>query len=270
MPYQFYIAATPIGNLKDITLRTVEVLQTVDYIACEDTRVTRILSQKYNLSAKLFDCHKFNEKERSKKIIDLIKTGNTVAFVSDAGTPGISDPGGVLLEELYKNNIKLTALPGACTVADFLSLVPRNNEEFAFIGFMPRIKNQQYQILKKHKYTNCVFFESPNRLLDTLDNIKEFFGTETKIAIARELTKVFEEIKILNIEEMIDYYSKSLVKGEIVGMIFASTNSDYEQDELLNKIALLQKEGFSHKDIVVIISKLFGENKNKIYKMLIH
>lgn len=269
MSAPFYIVATPIGNLGDITLRALEVLKSVDYIACEDTRVTKILAEKYGFSAKLFDCHKFNEKERSEKVISLIKEGKKIAFVSDAGTPGISDPGCVIAEELLKNNIKITSLPGACAVSTFLSMVPRRSEEYGFIGFIPRNKKQQFDILSKYKYTNCVFYESPNRLLETLDNIAELYGEDKVIAVGRELTKMYEEVKIGKLSEIIKYYQINPLKGEIVVMVYAQDSCGLSDDDLLQKINILKDEGFSKKDIAGIISKLFGENKNKIYKMAI-
>lgn len=269
MSANFYIVATPIGNLSDITLRAVETLKSVDYIACEDTRVTKILADKYGFSAKLFDCHKFNEKERSEKIISLLQQGNNIALVSDAGTPAISDPGSVLVKELLKEGIKITSLPGACAVSTFLSMVPRNTEEYAFIGFVPRNKKQQSEIFEKYKYTNCVFYDSPNRLIETLENIKEFYGTDKKVAVGRELTKMYEEVKIGTVGEIIEYYNSNTLKGEIVAMIFASETNDVSDDELLKKISLLKEEGFSQKDISKIISKLYGVNKNKVYKMVL-
>ena len=267
MSGQFYIAATPIGNLKDITLRAIEVLKKVDYIACEDTRVTKILTDKYGFSAKLFDCHKFNEKERSEKIISLLESGSDIALVSDAGTPGISDPGSVLIKELYKHNIKITSLPGACAVPVFLSLIPRDNEEFAFIGFIPRTKKQQEEILNKYRYTNCVFYESPNRLPDTLQNIKEMFGEDKRVAVARELTKVFEEVKTGTVREIIEYYEENTLKGEIAVMVFADNSDNMSDTELTVQIKKLKEQGFSQKDISKILSTLYNINKNKIYKM---
>ena len=267
MSGQFYLVATPIGNLKDITLRAVEVLKSVDYIACEDTRVTKILADKYGFSAKLFDCHKFNEKERSEKIISLLEAGSDIALVSDAGTPGISDPGSVLIKELYKHNIKITSLPGACAVSTFLSLVPRDNEEFAFIGFIPRTLKQQTEILNKYRYTNCVFYDSPNRLMDTLENIKDLFGENKNIAVGRELTKVFEEIKTGTVQEIIDYYKNNTLKGEIVAVVFADNSDSINDTELSLQIKKLKEQGFSQKDISKILSTLYDINKNKIYKM---
>lgn len=265
MSAKFFIVATPIGNLSDITLRAIDVLKSVDFIACEDTRVTKILAEKYGFNARLFDCHKFNEKERSEKIISLIDEGKSVALVSDAGTPGISDPGSVLIKSLREKNIEITSLPGACAVTTFLSQLPRDNEEYAFIGFIPRNKKQQEEILVKYKYTNCVFYESPNRLLETLENISK----TRKIAVGRELTKMFEEIKIGSVQEVIDYYQSNTLKGEIVVMVYAQEQTDVSEDELKEKIEILKNEGFSQKDISKIISKLYGVNKNKIYKLVI-
>ena len=202
MDYEFYIVATPIGNISDISLRAIEILKSVDYIACEDTRVTRNLCEKYGFSAKLFDCHKFNEKEKSEYILKLIEENKKIALVSDAGTPMISDPGSVLIKVLKENNIKITSVPGACAITTFLSQLPRDNEEFAFIGFIPRNKNQAQEILKKYRYTNCVFYESPNRLMETLNNIKELYGEDKKISVGRELTKLYEEIKTGTVKEI--------------------------------------------------------------------
>lgn len=269
MENRFYIVATPIGNLSDITVRAIEVLQQVDIIACEDTRVTKVLADKYNIKARLMDYHKFNEKERSVKLLSLIKEGKSVALVSDAGTPCISDPGYELIKLLRENGIKITSIPGACAVTTFLTHIPRNTEEYAFIGFIPRVKKQQAEILNKYKYTNCVFYESPNRLLETLGNILEEFGENTEIAVARELTKVFEEVKIGRVSEIIEYFKENVLKGEIAVMVFASNKDNASEEELMQRIAILKEEGFSQKDIVKIISKLYNENKNKIYKMII-
>ena len=269
MDYKFYIVATPIGNLSDISYRAVEVLKSVDYIACEDTRVTKTLADKYGFNAKLFDCHKFNEKERSEKIVSLIEDGKSIALVSDAGTPGISDPGSVLINELYKKGIKVTSIPGACAIPTFLSMVPRTTEEYVFIGFIPRTKKQQIEVLNKYKYTNCVFYESPNRLLETLENIKAEFGENKEIAIGRELTKVFEEVKSGKVSDIIDYYNNNPLKGEIVAMIYAEQDISINGTELTEKIKLLQAQGYSQKDTAKILSILYGENKNKIYKLAI-
>ena len=267
MQGKFYIVSTPIGNLQDISYRAVDVLKKVDYIACEDTRVTKILTENYSISTPLFDCHKFNEKEKSIKIIEKLKSGKNIALVSDAGTPNISDPGSVLLKELLKEKINITAIPGPCAITTFLSMIPRENEEFVFIGFIPREKKHQIDVLDKYKYTNCLFYDSPNRLLNTLQNILETFGENTRMAIARELTKIFEEVKIDSVKNIIDYYNKNPLKGEIVAMIFAQNIDFVSDDDLICKIEILKNEGYSQKDIVKIVSKLFGINKNRVYEL---
>ncbi len=270
MSGELFITATPIGNLADISLRAIDVLKSVDYIACEDTRVTKKLLDKYSISAKVFDCHKFNEKEKSVKIISLINEGKSVALVSDAGTPCISDPGSILINELLKNNIKITSIPGACAVITFLTLLPRTNEEFAFIGFMPREKSRQNLIFNKYKYTNCVFYESPKRLIGTLENILHEFGEDKKVSVGRELTKIFEEVKTDKVSQLLNYYRNNPLKGEIVVMIWAQETVNIDDDNLTEKINALKEEGYSPKDISKIISKLYGINKNKIYKLALN
>lgn len=265
----FYVVATPIGNLKDITLRAIEVLKAVDYLACEDTRVTRKLLDKYEISTKLFDYHKFNEKQCSEKIIALLEQGRSVALVSDAGTPGISDPGCILFEELNKKNIKINSLPGACAVSAFLSVLPRENEFFTFVGFIPRGKKQQEELFRKFKNINLVFYESPNRLLETLKNLESVFGSNVKVAVGRELTKMFEEVKVGSIPEIIGYYNENVLKGEIIAMVYAQPCENIEEYDLIDKIRDLKNEGFSDKDIAKIVSVLFNVNKNKVYKLIL-
>jgi len=264
---EFFVVATPIGNLKDITLRALEVLKNVDFIACEDTRVTRKLLDRYEIEANLFDYQKFNEKECSKKVLEILNGGKSVALVSDAGTPGISDPGKVLFDVLRNNEIKINIVPGACAVSALLSGVSRENEFFTFAGFLPKTLKAQEEIFQRYKDVNLVFYESPNRLLATLENISEKRGIETKVAIGRELTKMFEEVKIGTAKEIFDYYSNNVLKGEIVGMIFAEPVLEVSDIELNEKIKKLKAEKYSDKDISKILSCLLGENKNKIYKL---
>ena len=193
--YDFYIVPTPIGNLGDITLRAIETLKSVDIIACEDMRVTQKLLNHYDIRTKCVSYHKFNEKERVDYFLELLNEGKKIALVSDAGTPLFCDPGAVIVEELRKHNFSVTSLAGANAVATFLSQVPREGEDFTFIGFLPKTKTQIENLLKTYKSTDIVFYDSPNRILNTLDIIKEI-RPNSKVAIGRELTKVFEEIVI--------------------------------------------------------------------------
>ena len=145
-----YVVALPLGNLKDITLRALEILKSVDYIACEDTRNTKVLLDKYEIHTKLIDCHKFNEKERSYKISSILENNQNVALVSDAGTPAICDPGCVLELEISKFGHKIVPIPGASALITFLSVLPRKTEEFCFVGFLPRTEQKRQEIFEKH------------------------------------------------------------------------------------------------------------------------
>lgn len=263
---QFYIVPTPIGNLKDITLRAIEVLKSVDVIACEDSRVTQKLLNHYEIKTKTISYHKYNERERVQKFLELLKEGKTIALVSDAGTPMICDPGAVLLEELKKNNIKVSALAGASALTTFLSEVPRQGEDFAFVGFLPKTEGQIFAILQKFTYTNLVFYESPNRLLKTLAYVEQF-DRHAKVAVGRELTKVFEEIVVDEVQNVIKHYKNNVLKGELVVMIYKKENIEFSQNEILEKIELLKKRQFSTKDISTILADLYGLNKNDVYKL---
>lgn len=265
---QFYIVPTPIGNLKDITLRAIEVLKSVDVIACEDSRVTQKLLNHYEIKTKTISYHKFNEHERVDLFLKYLNEGRSIALVSDAGTPLICDPGSVLVEELRKNNIKIEAIAGASAITTFLSAVPRGGEEFAFVGFLPKSESQICSILQKFAHTNIVFFESPNRLLKTLEIIKKF-DKSLNIVVGRELTKMFEEIVFDSVENVIEYFKNNVLKGEIVAMVYKKESVDFSQSDLSEKINLLKQKHFGAKEISTILATLYDLNKNEIYKMII-
>lgn len=264
--YDFYIVPTPIGNLGDITQRAIEVLKSVDVIACEDIRVTQKLLNHFDIKTKCISYHKFNEKERVNYFLNILGEGKKIALVSDAGTPLFCDPGAVIVDELRKNNFTVTSLAGANAVATFLSQIPRKGEDFVFVGFLPRTKQQIETILKKYKSTDIVFYESPNRLLNTLETIHAC-RQNSSVAVGRELTKVFEEIVINETEKVIEHFQTFTLKGEIVGLVFRENISDNE--DFSDKIELLKSKGFKAKEIATILSELFGANKNEIYKQCI-
>lgn len=260
--FQFYIVPTPIGNLDDITLRAIETLKSVDIIACEDTRTTQNILNHYNIKTKTTAYHKFNEKSKVDEFISLIKNGKKIALVSDAGTPMICDPGSVLTEELIKNNIKITSLAGACAIPTFLSQVPRETEIFTFAGFFPKTKQKAEELLTDFSKSNLVFYESPNRIINTLKLIKEVRGN-VKIALGRELTKLFEEIVTDSVENVIAHF-KDGIKGEIVCMIYGSNDKNVDVSVQIQK---LKQKGFKSKEISTILSTLYDLNKNDIYKL---
>ena len=260
--FDFYVIPTPIGNIQDITLRAIEILKNVDFIACEDTRTTQKILNHYDIKTKCISYHKYNERERVDFFLSELKSGKKIALVSDAGTPMICDPGGVIIEELVKNGFSVTSLPGACAVTTFLSQIPRNSEEFTFVGFIPRTEGQIKDLVQKNSANNLVFYESPERILKTLEVIKSIRG-DIKIALGRELSKLFEEVKIGNISEILEHYKEG-IKGEIVCMVYADENA--QDIELDYKIKELKAKGFRDKEVSVILSTLFNLNKNEVYK----
>ncbi len=262
--YDFYIVPTPIGNLGDMTLRAIETLKSVDIIACEDMRVTQKLLNHFDIKTKCISYHKFNEKERINYFLGILNEGKKIALVSDAGTPLFCDPGAVIVEELRNNNFTATSLAGANAVATFLSQIPRKGEDFVFAGFLPKTKTQIENLLKKYKTTDLVFYDSPNRILNTLEIVKEA-RPNSRCAIGRELTKIFEEIVIDDTEKVIEHFNNNILKGEIVGLVFRDENSadDIDLDE---KISVLKSKNFKDKEISIILSELYGLNKNEVYK----
>lgn len=266
--YNFYIVPTPIGNLGDITLRAIEVLKSVDIIACEDSRVTQKLLNHYDIRTKCLSYHKFNEKERIELIVKILETGQKMALVSDAGTPLICDPGSVIVKELRKRGFSVTSLPGANAVVTFLSQVSRYDEQFTFIGFLPRTENKIQKLVTDYEDKNFVFYESPNRILQTLNVIKSV-RPDAQIAVGRELTKMFEEVLIDNVDKIIEHFKSNQPKGEFVVMVFAN-NTLSDETDIVKKVKVLKNKGFSPKDISVILSELYGYNKNNVYKICIN
>ncbi len=262
-----YVVATPIGNKSDISLRALDVLKEVDIIATEDSRVSKKLLESYGITTKLVSYHKFNEKQRTEEFLKLLKSGQKIALISDAGTPCISDPGRILVKEIFENNIEVTSIPGPSAITTFLSQIPRSSEEFAFIGFLPRIKSQQEEFFKKFINTDMVFYEAANRLTETLNSIKDYRGTETKIAIGRELTKMYEETVVDTVENILKHYESHTLKGEVVGMVYAQDVSSADDFEIAEKIKKLKTLKYSDKDISTILSSLYGYNKNQVYKL---
>ncbi len=263
--FDFYVVPTPIGNIRDITLRALEILKEVDFIACEDTRTTQKLLNHYDIKTKCVSYHKYNERERVDFFLKELRAGKSIALVSDAGTPMICDPGGVIIDELIKAGFTVTSLPGACAVTTFLSQIPRNGEEFTFIGFIPRSEKQIEDMVKKHSGDNLVFYDSPERILKTLNVIQKVRKT-AKIALGRELSKLFEEIKTGFAEEIIEYFKEG-IKGEIVCMVYADEN--IEDTELELKIQALKSKGFKDKETAIILSTLFNLNKNEVYQKIL-
>jgi len=215
-----YIVPTPIGNLKDITLRALDVLKEVDLILAEDTRTTSHLLNHYQVTKPISPYHQHNEHKVLQHLIDQLNAGKKMALVTDAGTPGISDPAFLLIRECIKNDIRIECLPGATAFVPALvnSGIPTNR--FVFEGFLPLKKGRQtlLKYLAEEERT-MIFYESPMRLVKTLDELVQFFGDERQCCVSRELTKMFEENKRGTLKEVRDHFKQKTVKGEIVIII---------------------------------------------------
>lgn len=208
---------TPIGNLGDISLRTLELLKSCDLILAEDTRKTGILLKHFEISKSMQSHHIFNEHTSLKRVIDSIKSGKSVVMVSDAGTPGISDPGYLLVRECLANGIEVDCLPGATAFVPALVMSGFPTESFVFEGFLPVKKGRQTKLkeLSEEKRT-IIFYESPHRIVKTLENLGEFFGLDRKVSISREISKIYQENVRGSISEILAIFANKTVKGEIV------------------------------------------------------
>jgi 16S rRNA (cytidine1402-2'-O)-methyltransferase len=217
---QLYVVPTPIGNMEDITLRSIRILKEVDAILAEDTRTTGVLLKNLEISKPLQSYHIFNEHKTIEKLLERFKKGEILALVSDAGTPAISDPGFLLVRECLKNNIVIECLPGATAFVPALVKSGLPIDKFVFEGFLPHKKGKQtrLKILAEEERT-IVLYESPFRLLKTLEQFAEIAGAERLCSISRELTKIYEETFNGTLEDAIEHFTKKGIKGEIVMVI---------------------------------------------------
>lgn len=208
---------TPIGNLEDITLRAINVLKEADMILAEDTRVSSKLLHHLEIEKKLMAHHKFNEHKTVNSLVSRLQQGNKIAMISDAGTPGISDPGFLLVRACVENNIDVECLPGATALIPALAVSGLPTEKFVFEGFLPQKKGRQKRLLQlAEEPRTIVFYESPYRLVKALTQFSEFFGSDRRAAVCRELTKLYEEVKRGTVTELAEYYTANPPKGEIV------------------------------------------------------
>lgn len=264
---KLYLIPTPIGNLDDITLRALNTLKEVDIVFAEDTRETFNLLKYYNINKKIESCHKYSEMKNKEKILKILKEGKTIGFVSDRGTPLISDPGNFVVKEVIKENIPVIALPGATALIPALNMSGLDNERFLFYGFLNNKKNAAKKELNKLKdveYT-MIFYESPRRLKTTLELMFEAFGNR-KISIVREISKLHEEIirdSIENVTKIIDD-----IKGEIVIVVEKKKNNKLEtiSTNYIELVKEMQEEGYSKKDAIKEVSLKYNISKNKLYE----
>ncbi len=261
-----YLVSTPIGNLKDITFRAIETLKNSDYILCEDTRVSKNLFNRYEIKSRLISNHKFNEKKNINKIIELLKSGKMISLISDAGTPGISDPGKILVNECIKNNINIIPIPGPTAVTTAVS-ISGFSEKFFFYGFFPEKKQVLIKELKKLSEFNntLVFFVSSKKINKIIPHLKNHFS-DRKIVFCREISKIYEEFVRKNVEELEPFYKEP--KGEITIVISEKKNDKIVSQELSESDKNIIKKminRLSIKEIISIITKNGNISKKEIY-----
>lgn len=260
-----YLVPTPIGNLKDITLRAIETLKSSDYILCEDTRVSQNLLKKYEIKGKLISYHKFNEKKNLSKIIKLLNDGFIISLISDAGTPSISDPGAILIKECVKNNLNVIPIPGASAVSTAIS-ISGNSDKFFFYGFFPEKKKEVLKTLNKLSDLDgsIVFFISSKKLNKSIPIIKSHFHGR-KILICREMSKFYEEFLRFEIDEL-EPFNKDL-KGELT-IVISQKNEKRTSQELSESDKRIIKKMINKLSIKEIIN--FISQNNKISKKIIY
>ena len=276
MKGKIYLVATPIGNLDDITLRALEILKTVDLIAAEDTRHTLGLLNHFKIKKPLISYYKEIEKNKADILVEKALEGKNIAVVSDAGTPGISDPGEEIVKLAIENNVEIVPIPGACAFVNALISSGFSTKEFIFIGFLSSIKKDKKEKLEEIKYEKrtLIFYEAPHKLINTLETILEILGNRN-IVLARELTKIHEEFIRGNIEEILSKIEEP--KGEYVILVEGGVESKKEKElSDLNELSLekhyefYENQGLEKKEIIKKIAKDRNINKNEIYQYFLN
>lgn len=273
---KLYLVATPIGNLEDITFRAINTLKEVDIIAAEDTRHTLKLLNHYEISKPLISYHRHNEDVKSDVLISKLLEGQNVAVVTDAGTPGISDPGEEIVKEAIKNSIEVIPIPGACALINALIVSGLNTKSFAFYGFLPLNKKNREDALNKIKKENktVILYEAPHKILKTLQDILNVIG-DVNCVLAKEITKIHEEYNRGKISEIIDRLGeKESIKGEYVLLLDLNLYITKETDDIVNKSIEEQYnyyklQGLEKKEIIKRIAKNKNVPRNEIYKQFI-
>ena len=273
---KIYLVATPIGNLEDITIRAINTLKGVDIIAAEDTRHTLKLLNHLEISKPLISYHRHNEDIKTDELIKLIKEGKNIAVVTDAGTPGISDPGEQIVKAAIKENIEIIPIPGACAAINALIASGLNTKEFIFYGFLPlnnKLRKEKFEDIARQKKT-IIIYEAPHRLIDTLKELKEKFGN-IHVVVAKEITKIHEQFIRGDVEEILEEIENP--KGEYI--ILFEINGKSEKEEIEEKIKQKSIEeqyeyyrnlGLNKKETIKQIAQNVGVRKDEIYKKFIN
>lgn len=270
-----YLVATPIGNLEDITLRALNVLKSVDIVLAEDTRKTLKLLNHFEISKKLISFYRHNEGVKQDYVLSLLNDGKNLALVSDAGTPGISDPGEDLVKACIENNITIIPIPGAVAFIQGLICSGFDTTRFVFEGFLPmnkRGRKQHLEQLKDEKRT-MIFYEAPHKLKYTINDLIDAFGESRKVVLARELTKIHEEFLRMTLKEAKEYYEENDIKGEFVVLVEGKEQDNFEEavtDSIEDLMEKYLNEGLDKKEAMKKVAKDKNITKSEVYKYLIN
>ncbi len=272
-----YLCATPIGNLKDISFRVLEILKSVDVVAAEDTRNSIKLFNHFEINTPLTSYHEYNKVEKAVKLIEMLKNGQNIALITDAGTPGISDPGEVLVRMCHEEGITVTSLPGPVACIDALILSGFSTRRFVFEGFLPREKKERAEILAEigKETRTVILYEAPHHLKGTLEDLR-VLGDDRNIALCRELTKKYEEISRKTIAEAIEYYKDNEPRGEYVLVIEGLDKAALKEEEqkkweemtIEEHMAIYEGKGLDNKEAMKMVAKDRGVSKRDIYNYL--
>ncbi len=268
-----YIVGTPIGNLDDMSIRAVNTLKEVDFIAAEDTRVSLKLLNRFDIKKPLVSYHEHNLRERGEYIISRIQSGESCAIITDAGMPCISDPGEDLVRLCHENSISIKVIPGPSAVISALALSGLNASRFTFEGFLSTARTSRASHIKglENEERAMVFYEAPHKLLSTLTDLKDCFGGTRNITISRELTKIYEESLRFTLEEAVEYYTSKTPKGEFVLVIEGKRfdKSEISFDEAISMAKALLAQGKKTTEAAKIIAKQTAFSKAELYKALL-
>lgn len=279
MTGQLYLCATPIGNLEDMTFRVIRILGEVDLIAAEDTRNSIKLLNHFEIKTPMTSYHEYNKIEKGRYLVEQMLSGKKIALVTDAGTPGISDPGEELVAMCYEAGIPVTSLPGAAACITALTLSGLSTRRFAFEAFLPTDKKEKAAVLEelKHETRTMILYEAPHRLVRTLEELMTALGEERKVTICRELTKKHETVFQTILREALDYYRHNDPKGECVIVLEGKSRAQIRQEEvnaweqlsIEEHMEHYEAQGVSHKDAMKQVAKDRGVSKREIYQYLL-
>ena len=265
-----YLICTPIGNLNDISLRSIEILNSSDLIYAEDTRKAQKIFHKYKINKKSFSYNDHNERSKTKKIIEEAKAGKKISLISDAGAPLISDPGYILVNECIRENIEYSVIPGPSAVINSMLLSGLPTNKFMFLGFLPRKNPERKKVFENNLNNDAtlVFFESPKRLVKTLSMMNEIFPSTRRVVVCREMTKKYEEVIRGTISEIHKQISASDIKGEICLLIQGNKNLIESSINFNNEIKDVALKNMSPSEAAKLLSLITKQNKRDLYKWL--